>query len=365
MRVSDIDTPAILIDLDIMERNLKRVADYARAHELRLRPHTKTHKIPELGRRQIELGAAGLTVAKVGEAEVMLASGTPDLLVAYPVIGHRKLDRLMEVARHTRITVSLDNLTSARQLSDAARQAQVKVAVLAETDVGLGRVGVAPGEPLVALGKGIQNFPHLELEGVAFYPGHIKSIEDGGREQIARLSATVEGIIRDFRSAGLPIRIVSGGSTPALFESHRVAGLNEIRPGTYIFNDRNTVECGACTWDDCAASILVTVVSTAIAGQIIIDGGSKTFSSDRLVTGGEPTFGLIREAPGALFHRMNEEHGYVDLRRAERDDFSVGDRLRIVPNHICVAMNLHEQVYGFRGEQVEEVWKVEGRGKLQ
>lgn len=140
--------------------------------------------------------------------------------------------------------------------------------------------------------------------------------------------------------------------------------MNEIRPGTYIFNDRNTVESGACGWNDCAATILATVVSTARPGHMIIDGGSKTFSTDRLVTG-EATFGQVNEAPGALFHKMNEEHGYIDLRRAEKQDFQPGDRVRIIPNHICVAMNLHEQVYGVRGNEVVEVWKVEARGKLQ
>ncbi len=364
MRISDVETPAIVIDLDVMERNLNRVAAYAREHELRLRPHTKTHKIPALGRKQLDLGAAGLTVAKVGEAEVMLESGTPDLLVAYPVIGRKKLERLMEVARKTRVTVSLDSLTAARQLSEAARSFAVDISVLAEMDAGLDRVGVNPGPDLIALAKAIANLPRLALEGFAFYPGHIKQMNEEAIGQIAKLSQLVERTMREFRSAGLPTNIVSGGSTPALFHSHEVAGLNEIRPGTYIFNDRNTAELEACTYADCAATILCTVVSTARPNQMILDGGSKTFSSDKLATG-EPGFGLILEAPGAVLGKMNEEHGYVDLHRAERTDFQVGDKVRIIPNHICVAMNLHEQVYGMRNGQVEEVWTVAARGKLQ
>lgn len=208
MRISDIDTPAILIDVDIMEANLSRVASYAKQHDLRVRPHTKTHKIPALGRRQLDHGAVGLTVAKTGEAEVMLSSGTPDLLVAYPVIGRRKLERLAEVARKTRVTVSLDSLIAARQLSDAAREAQVEFGVLAEVDAGLGRVGVPPGEPLVALAKGIQNLPRLDLEGFTFYPGHIRSGDEQGEAEIAKLSALVDTLIRQFKAAGLPTRIV-------------------------------------------------------------------------------------------------------------------------------------------------------------
>ncbi len=363
MHISEIDTPAILIDLDIMERNLRRVAGYARENDLRLRPHTKTHKIPGLGRKQIELGAVGLTVAKVGEAEVMLDSGTPDLLVAYPVIGRRKLERLMQVARSVRVTVALDSLAAARQLSDAARQEQTTIGVLAEVDVGLGRVGVMPGEELIQLIHGVERLPHLRVEGVCFYPGHIRGGE-GGRQEIERLATTVGDMLAGLRRAGIEPRIVSGGSTPTLLQSHLVAGVNEIRPGTYIFNDRNTLACGACALEDCAASILVTVVSTARRGQIIIDGGSKTFSSDRLSGAGDATFGQVLETPDAVFFKMNEEHGYLDVRRTG-GEFAVGDRLRILPNHICVAMNLHEQVYGIRGEAVEEIWKVEGRGKLQ
>ena len=364
MHVSQIETPALVIDLDIMERNLARAATYAREHGLRLRPHTKTHKVPGVGRMQLDHGAAGLTVAKVGEAEVMLGSGTPDLLVAYPVIGESKLRRLMEVARKTRVTVSLDSLAAGTQLSEAACAAGVSVGVLAETDVGLGRVGVQPGEELVALARDLARLPRLAVEGVAFYPGHIRSMDAEGERALATLAETVARILDDFRSAGIAVRIVSGGSTPALYYSHLVPGMNEIRPGTYVYNDMNTVVCGACDLADCAASILLTVVSTARPGQMIVDGGSKTFSSDRLIAPGEVTYGRVVEAPECVFHRMNEEHGYVDTRNAGTH-FAVGDHVHIIPNHICAAVNLHENVYGLRGEQVEQVWRVEGRGKLQ
>jgi len=364
MYVRELDTPALLIDLDVMERNLRRAADYARAHDLRLRPHTKTHKIPALARRQLEAGAAGITVAKVGEAEVMLAAEPPELLVAYPVIGRAKLERLVEVARRTRVTVALDSLQAARQLSDAARQGRVRFGVLAEMDAGLGRMGVAPGEELVQLVRGLVRLPYLTYEGIAFYPGHIKSLDNDGLRQIEALDELLQAALERLDREDLTPEIVSGGSTPTLYHSHRIRGLNEIRPGTYLFNDRNTWLAGACKLEDCAASILVTVVSTARPGQVIVDGGSKTFSSDRLTPVAEVRYGYVLEAPGAVFTRMNEEHGFVDVRRAGLD-LAVGDRLRILPNHICTAMNLHERVYGVRGERVETVWEVAGRGKLQ
>ncbi|MCL6506275.1 MAG: alanine racemase, partial [Bryobacteraceae bacterium] len=236
--------------------------------------------------------------------------------------------------------------------------------LLAEADVGLGRVGVAPDEDLVELARHLQRLPGLVFEGVAFYPGHIKRLDEDGRRAWARLRETLAGMLASLRRAGISPRIVSGGSTPTLFESHTLAGLNEIRPGTYIFNDRNTVLSGACSWEDCAATVLTTVVSTARPGQIIIDGGSKTFSSDRVVHAGEDGFGRILEAPEAVFWNMNEEHGYINATGC-RQDFRVGDRLRVIPNHVCVAVNLHERVYGVRGDLVEEIWTVEGRGKLQ
>jgi len=363
MHVSEIDTPALVVDLDIFERNLHRVADYAREHALRLRPHSKTHKSVWIGKQQLDLGAAGLTVAKVSEAEVMVEAEPRELLLAFPIIGHAKLARLMEVARRTRVTVALDSVEAARQLSEAATATGVEVGVLAETDVGLGRVGVAPGEPLLELARAIEALPNLRLEGITFYPGHIKSLDVAGLRALGELSKLVGRILEDFRRAGIEVKIVSGGSTPALFHSHEIAGLNEIRPGTYVFNDINTVRSGGCQMEDCAASILATVVSTARPGQMIIDGGSKTFSSDR-PTAGEVSFGHLVEAPGARFHKMNEEHGFVDLTEAGRE-FRIGERVHMIPNHICVAVNLHEKVYGVRGENVEHVWNVEARGKLQ
>ena len=364
MRVSELETPAILIDLDIMERNLCKLAEYGRQHNLRVRPHTKTHKIPALARKQIELGAAGLTVAKVGEAEVMLSAQPQDLLIAYPTVGARKLDRLMQVAKRTAVTMSLDSLFVAQQLSDAASAHKVEIGVLAEVDVGLGRVGVAPGDALLQLLQGIERLPNVRLDGIAFYPGQIKSLDEEGQQALKKVAQMLEGIVTDLRRSGFELPIVSGGSTPTLFHSHLFPGVNEVRPGTYIFNDRNTVLSGACTLDECAAAILVTVVSTAKAGQMIVDGGSKTFSSDPPTAGSEISFGHVVDAPQAVFTKVNEEHGFVDLRKAD-GRFNVGDRVRIIPNHICVAMNLHECVYGIRGDVVEQTWRVEARGKLQ
>lgn len=357
MHISELETPALVIDLDIMERNLARVAAYAREYGLLLRPHTKTHKIPALGRRQLALGAAGLTVAKTTEAEVMLQAEPPDLLIAYPVLGRAKLERLREVARRTRVSVAVDSLEVARPLSDLG----IEVGVLVEVDFGLGRTGVAPaGAPTLI--QEIVALPHVHWDGINFYPGHIKGLAGDDEARLAKLRHDLNGLLTTLTALRLVPRIVSGGSTPLLFQSHTVEGMNEIRPGTYIFNDLNTAAMGACALEDCAASILTTVVSRR-EGHIIIDGGSKTFSSDSLATGGAG-FGLIPELSGAIFHKMNEEHGYVDISECEKAP-AIGERFHVVPNHVCAAVNLHEQLYGVRRGEVEEVWKVAGRGKLQ
>jgi D-serine deaminase-like pyridoxal phosphate-dependent protein len=354
----DLDTPALAVDLNRMEANLRRMADYAREHELRVRPHTKTHKSPLLGRKQLDLGAVGLTVAKPTEAEVMLAAGSTDLLIAFPTIGAAKMERLKNLAQKVQLTVALDSYEAAQALSEAG----VRARVLVEMDGGLHRVGVAP-EDLLPLVERIRRLPNIEYDGISFYPGHIKEMGEEGMGKIEVLNALVSSKVDELRRAGHEPRLVSGGSTPTMWHSHRIEAMNEIRPGTYIFNDRNTIRSGACSLEDCAATVIVTVISTAYPGQVLVDGGSKTFSSDRLLNDPNLTFGKVLNAPGAVFHKMNEEHGFIDVTKCDRG-FRVGDKLEILMNHVCVVMNLHEQAWGHRNGEVEISWAITGRGKL-
>jgi D-serine deaminase-like pyridoxal phosphate-dependent protein len=355
MNVAQLDTPALVVDLDIFDRNLTHVADYAKAHDLRLRPHTKTHKSPEVARRQLDLGAAGLTVAKIGEAEILVPQLPPvDLLIAFPIFGEPKVERLKRIAAKSQVTVALDSLAAAEQLRNTG------ASILVEIDVGLGRVGVTPAEAL-DLAQAIQRIPGVKFRGLTFYPGHIKHQDPAAIEALSHLISTT---VADFRRADIEPEIVSGGSTPSLYHSHEIEGLNEIRPGTYVYNDLNTIESGACKIEDCAASVLVTVVSLPREGTMIVDGGSKTFSSDRLSGSNAVTFGRVVEDPAAVFHKMNEEHGFIEISRCDRK-FRLGEKLRIIPNHVCVVMNLHEKVYGIRGGELEHEWQVAARGKLQ
>ena len=224
---------------------------------------------------------------------------------------------------------------------------------------------VAPGESLLDLAKTIARMPPLRLEGVMFYPGHVNLAAPGGEQALAELATDLSTVLDAFEADGLPTGVVSGGSTPTLFHSHSIPGLTEIRPGTYVFNDCSQVAMGACRWNDCAASVLTTVVSTPRPDSVVIDGGSKAFTSDPLRGSDEATFGRVLEMPGSRFHKMNEEHGMIDTGQYDGPPVRIGQRLRIVPNHVCVTVNMHERAHGIRGKAVEQSWVVEGRGKLQ
>ena len=364
MKIGDLDTPALVVDLDRLERNLDRVAAYAARHSLALRPHTKTHKTPEIARMQLDRGAVGLTVAKTTEAEPLLDAEPREILIAYPIWGEAKLRRTIELSRRVRVIVALDSRETADRLSEASAAAGSLIDILVEADVGMRRCGLPPGDGLVELAQHVEGLPGLRLRGVMFYPGHFWAETPEGPELLQRLSADVARIRKDFDAEGLPLEIVSGGSTPTLFHSHEISGMTEIRPGTYVFCDRMQVGAGVCGWEDCAATVLTTVVSTPEASRALIDGGSKSFSSDALPRSDEGGFGRILEAPTARFHSMNEEHGYLDLSNSGVR-LRIGDRLRIIPNHVCVAVNMHEKMYAIRGDEVEAVWDVRGRGKLQ
>ncbi len=361
MHYQDLDTPALVVDLDVMERNLTRMADYCARHRLSLRPHTKTHKTPWLAQLQMALGASGITAAKLGEAEVMAEAGLSQLMLAYPVFGPHKADRLSRLAKEARISVSLDSRESLQWVAAAARDA--KLEVLVEIDFGMRRCGLPPGQEPVQLASEIASTPGLEFAGVMFYGGHVHPDFEGNNRRLQRLGTDLSRQLDLFRRAGLAAPRVSGGSTPSAFHSHLIPGLTEIRPGTYIFNDRNTVEWKACGWEDCAAFVHTTVVSAAVPGQAIIDGGSKTFSSDTLASGSKTGFGAVRNHPEINFVRMNEEHGYLQLPTGLR--FQPGDRLDVVPNHICAAVNLHERAWGIRNGVVVKEWEIAARGKIR
>jgi D-serine deaminase-like pyridoxal phosphate-dependent protein len=356
-----LETPAALVDLDRMDANLARVGGYAERHGLAWRPHVKTHKVPALAAAQRRAGAAGVTVATLREAEVMAAE-VDDLLLAYPPVGEAKRRRLARLlASGVRLTVGLDSREALSVVAAAAGEAGASAGVLVELDVGMRRVGLAEPGAVAELARMAAETPNLRYHGVMFYPGHIRSLSGPDDRSLSALSGVLATFLEALDTAGLPPAVVSGGSTPTLWHSHRVTGLTEIRPGTNIFNDRTTAAIGACGWDECAYSVLATVISTAVPGQAVVDAGSKALAREEL-RGQLSGFGALLDRPEVVVQALSEEHGMLDLSNTGWRP-AVGERVRVVPNHVCVSVNLQERLWGIRDDRIETEWEVLGRGR--
>jgi len=336
MDALDLDTPAVYVDLDALENNIKKMQAQSRSWGVGLRPHTKTHKIPEIARMQLAAGAVGITVAKIGEAEVLPGD---DVLVAYPIMAH-KLPRLLALGKERRVTVVIDSVEAARGLPG--------VGALVEVDIGVGRAGVSTSEQVVAVARACSEF-----RGLFYWPSWLD--EEGFQKARARIDQHIAALL----DAGFAVPVVSGGSTPGAAKTPLIPATTEIRPGTYVFNDAGCVANKLATIEECALRVLVTVVSTAVPGQCLIDGGSKTFSSDSTVNVG--SFGLFPERPDWRMDKMNEEHGYVKTASPGR----IGEKVWVIPSHVCATVNLHDEIAYGRGGRVEGTWRVAARGRVR
>lgn len=360
MDLDRLETPAGLVDISRMQANLERVASYCRDHGLAWRPHVKTHKTPQLGAAQIAAGACGLSVATPREAEVMAAI-TDDLLFAYPPVGRAKLDRLLALPESLELTVGLDSMEVLRALGSAAAERRREVGVLIEVDVGLHRVGVATPEEAVALAREAGQLDGTVYKGVMLYPGHIRSFVEEQGPALEEVSRCLDVVLDALGDADLTPGVVSGGSTPTLFRSHEVEGLTEVRAGMCIFNDRAIAAIGACRWEDCAYTVLATIVSTAYPGQAVVDAGSKALAREEL-RGPGAGYAVLLDRPDVTVAALSEEHGVLDLGASDWRP-RVGDRVRLIPNHVCASVNLQERLYGVAGDRVSDVWEVAARGR--
>jgi D-serine deaminase-like pyridoxal phosphate-dependent protein len=361
--VSQVATPALVIDSDTMRDNMHRLVDYAASVRLHVRPHTKTHKSRLLARVQLAAGAIGLTTAKISEAEIISDPGQ-DVLVAYPPIGSARAARLAELARDRTVRAAVDSLTAIMEVSAAACAASTTIGLLVDLDVGMRRTGVPSPEATLPLAQAIDRAPGLRLDGIMIYPGHIWEVADQQAAALQAVNQLVGRTIELWREHGLAAPIVSGGSTPTAYQSHLVSHLTEIRPGTYIFNDMNTVRGGFCSLRDCAARIVATVVSDAVSGQVVIDAGSKTLTNDVCIPARDTGFGFVVAYPDARITKLSEEHGQVDVTACPSRP-AIGDRVTVIPNHICPCVNLQEFVwYAQSGEPLRQI-PVDARGKIQ
>jgi len=357
-----LSTPAVLVDLDVLERNISRMAERARDAGVKLRPHAKTHKSPEIGRLQRAAGAWGLSLAKVGEAEAFVNAGFDDLFLAYPVFGEDKARRLLSLTDRARMAVGFDSVEGARSLAATFADAGRTLDVVLKVDVGYGRVGVLPSHA-VEVARSVAELAGLSLRGIFTHAGHGYLAETrDGVEAIARLEGErlVETAER-LREAGLPLDEVSVGSTPTAALAMKVPGVTECRPGNYVFHDASQVALGTCSLEDCALTILATVVSVPAADRAVVDAGSKTLSSDPL----RPRPGGHGQILGraSRLEKLSEEHGVIAV--APDEVFRVGERVRILPNHACVVANLHDSLIGVSGDHVETVIEVAARGRVR
>jgi D-serine deaminase-like pyridoxal phosphate-dependent protein len=362
--IYDLDTPATLIDLDRLERNIREWQASMSRCGVRFRPHIKTHKVPEIARMQLTAGAVGIVCAKVSEAEPFAAAGIEDICIAYPVVGEMKWRRIAELAKNTkRLTVNCDCEEAARGLSDSAAQAGVTIQVQIDVDSGLQRGGI-PCEDQTGIERlacKIKLLPNLELSGVTTFrsgsfPG-APPTQDAGHAE-GRLLVDIADRLR---AAGIEVREVTAGSTPTGKWVAEVPGVTEVRAGNYVFNDLMQLDSGVADEDQLALSVLCTVASHNGGGRLTIDGGSKTFSGDAGAVGtGRTTPPVIARAADRRIsvERLSEEHGMA--RTDER--VKLGEKIRFYPYHACTCANLSDEIIGFRGERVEVVWPVRARG---
>jgi D-serine deaminase-like pyridoxal phosphate-dependent protein len=345
-------TPAVVIDLEVVERNIARAQALCDAAGVKFRPHIKTHKVPELAQMQRAAGAAGITCQKLGEAEVMADGGLDEILISYNLLGEEKLGRLGRLLARAHVTVAADNPVTIEGLPEATKIAGRALDVVVECDTGRKRAGVeTPGEA-IELARVIAASPGLAFAGFMFYP------PDKG---MAASQAFVNDAIAGVRALGLDPRVVSSGGTPNLAQVDRLDGVTEHRAGTYIFNDRMMMQQGMATLEDCALHVYATVVSRAGAERGVLDAGSKTLTAD--TGGGLDGFGLIREYPQARIAGFAEEHGLLDLQRSN-DRPVVGAIVRVIPNHVCVVVNMVDRLIAVRGDEIVGELPVAARGRI-
>jgi D-serine deaminase-like pyridoxal phosphate-dependent protein len=361
--IEEIDTPAVLVDLDVLDRNLRTKAELAERAGVKLRPHVKTHKSKWIAREQLRYGACGITVAKLGEAEVMADAGITDILVAYPIVGKQKLERLGRLMQRATVAVSTDDLEVAKGLSELGQYLKRKIPVYVDVNTGLNRCGREPGLETAGVVREMSRLQGIEVVGLMTHAGYAytkSNVVDMRRDAFKE----AEGLLRtkeELQRIGIDIREISVGSTPTSRFIHELEGVTEMRPGAYVFGDGMQTACGTAREDNCALHVLATVVSTPRAGTAIIDAGSKTLSSD--TNPHRSGYGTLRGQPDVYIERLSEEHGIVRIPDGIR--FNIGDRLMFLPNHCCTTVNLHSHLYGLRSDKVERMISVDCRGMVR
>jgi D-serine deaminase-like pyridoxal phosphate-dependent protein len=345
--IHDLETPSILIDLDIMQRNIETMQARCDKLGVEFRPHIKTHKIPAIAQKQLDAGAVGIACQKVSEAEVFADAGITDIQIPYNIVGERKTARLAELAKRAKVTLTVDSVFVIDGIAKATRAAGVTIHVMVELVSLQGRTGTTP-EDALELAKHILTYDDcLRFAGVMIYP-----TDAAIRPRLLKTLALL-------KDANIAVEMVSGGGSGAISEAHEIPELTEFRVGTYVFYDWNSVSRDWASFDDCAMTIRTTVVSANEPSRVILDSGSKTVNVESV----DGCFGYLRDFPEARLHKLSEEHGFVDFSACETVP-KVGDILHIIPVHTCIVTNLHNQIYGLRGDNIEKIYDVAARGMV-
>lgn len=360
----DLDTPVPLIEVGRLEVNLAGMADRLRAAGVAHRPNVKTHKTAAIARRQVELGARGLTVAKLGEAEAMADAGFDDLFVAYPIVGETKLRRLAALAERAAMRFEVDSVAVAEAASAYLSRHGPPVEVVVSIDGGAGRSGAATPDAAIAVAERVAELPGLRLVGVMNYGNAYGTADPADQAEIGRVEgADAAALAAAFRRRGLPADVVTVGSTPTARSAAGVPGVTEVRAGVYALLDRKQLSLGVAAPDACALTVLATVVSRPTPTRYVVDAGLKALAGEDY---GWRTWGQLLDRPDLAITRATEEHGIIDLPAdAPRPGWSIGDRVRIVPNHACGTVNMHDELVAVDGELVVDRWPVVARGRVR
>jgi D-serine deaminase-like pyridoxal phosphate-dependent protein len=355
-----INTPALLIDLEKMEHNIKRMSDFFKDKEANLRPHVKTHKTPILAHKQLEAGATGITCQKLGEAEVMAASGIRDILIANQIVGAQKVKRLINLEKNADIKVAVDNAENVIDISEAAQQKGVQVGILVEVNIGMDRCGVSPGKPALELAQEVEAHKGVNFLGLMGYEAHTVFLSSY-EERKLRTEEALEMLIRTKRlieKGGIDCRVVSAGGTGTYDITGSYPGITEVQAGSYITMDAkySTIEGIGGEFKQ-ALSLLTTVISRPTDQRAVIDAGMKAISHD---------FGMPKIAideTEVVLHILAEEHGIIKMKNPTKH-LNIGDMIELIPSHGCTTINLHDYLYGIRDDIVECIWSIAARGKL-
>lgn len=366
MRKEEIPTPALVVDLDLFERNLRKMAQYLKLCKISFRPHAKTHKCPRIAKQQIALGTDGICVAKLSEAEVMVASGVTNILITTEVVGKAKIERLMSLsARCPSLLAVVDHPAVVQDLIQATEARTTTLNLLIDIDGGNHRTGCIPGRPALELAEQVSRSRWLKFRGIQCYAGraaHTVGFEERKKYSESKLTGALESKAM-IEKNGMPVDIVTGGSTGTYNIDVAIQGFTELQAGSYVFMDldyrRIGSRAGVHFLDfEYALSVLTTVISKSHGGLATVDAGTKAFSTDK------PLVPELKDDPGVNFRWAGDEHSILELEGSHRT-IELGDTLEFIPPHCDPTVNLYDYIYAVRGERVEEIWPVEARGMSQ